>query len=590
MLTFAKSNDIKSLNKKGLLTLRQLFLVLFFTVFGNSFLCSTNNLQDAYATSTAVYSNLIDPSRAVSKWRTSDGALAVSSASTGDGAALYAANAAAASNTPAANAAANSPAVANAAAAGSAASTSVPVNSFGGKKGYVASSNNGLPESGSSSGEGSNAARSADDANASNNSNSSNASGAASENKSSDGQNFGIGTGGGNGSVSNSDSNGAKVSESEAAEDYYCEYKTKPNDDIVSISKYFHTTINEFMNSIANHNEIDFGKGMRILVPIKHYTMQEGETIDSVAKKMNLDPKSFAEFNQEYDSVKTDNVIMLPMLDTTRKIVVHPLNGANSNIAPTENKTEEKAPTSEAVVPVVVPVASADALSKDIIHQQSIPDDLPVPTPKPSDYPHINNKDFDSFGNATNTTASVAAIPVPAPVSASVPAPVATEKKDKDAKKNADAEVATAKPAKEAISVKAAEEPKSKHMLIWPAKGKLVSKFKEKSGDHGEGITIKANQGTDIKAAANGTVFYSGDGITSYGNLIILKHENGFMTLYGHNADRIVKKGDVVKSGQVIAHVGKTGSVKTPQLFFALRHNKKPVDPLKYMPPVSENK
>ena len=117
-----------------------------------------------------------------------------------------------------------------------------------------------------------------------------------------------------------------------------------------------------------------------------------------------------------------------------------------------------------------------------------------------------------------------------------------------------------------------------------PVSGKVIEKFGTTSnGIHNDGINISAKAGTPILAADKGTVAYAGNDLKGYGNLILLKHDNGWFTAYAH-ADKIsVKKGAVVKAKQAIGTVGKTGGVKTPQLHFEVRYKTKPVDPSLYL-------
>lgn len=117
-----------------------------------------------------------------------------------------------------------------------------------------------------------------------------------------------------------------------------------------------------------------------------------------------------------------------------------------------------------------------------------------------------------------------------------------------------------------------------------PVSGKIIEKFgPTKSGANNDGINISAKAGTPILAADKGTVAYAGNDLKGYGNLILLKHDNGWFTAYAH-ADKIsVKKGALVNAKQAIGTVGKTGGVKTPQLHFEVRYKTKPVDPSLYL-------
>lgn len=116
----------------------------------------------------------------------------------------------------------------------------------------------------------------------------------------------------------------------------------------------------------------------------------------------------------------------------------------------------------------------------------------------------------------------------------------------------------------------------------WPIKGKLIGKFNSRKID-AKGIDIAGTEGGPVKAAASGKVVYSGNGLISYGNLIIVKHSRSYLSAYAHNRKLLVKEGQMVTVGQKIAELGKTGA-DSPRLHFEIRRNGKPVDPLKYLP------
>jgi murein DD-endopeptidase MepM/ murein hydrolase activator NlpD len=114
----------------------------------------------------------------------------------------------------------------------------------------------------------------------------------------------------------------------------------------------------------------------------------------------------------------------------------------------------------------------------------------------------------------------------------------------------------------------------------WPARGRIILGFKASGND---GINISVPAGTSVRAAESGVVVYSGDGLKGYGNLVLIKHSNGFVTAYGNNGELDVKRGDKVARGQVIAKSGDTGNVNSPQLHFELRKGSTPVDPTSYL-------
>lgn len=114
----------------------------------------------------------------------------------------------------------------------------------------------------------------------------------------------------------------------------------------------------------------------------------------------------------------------------------------------------------------------------------------------------------------------------------------------------------------------------------WPARGRIIQGFKSGGND---GINIAVPEGTSVKAAEGGTVAYAGSELKGYGNLVLIRHPNGFVSAYAHNGDIEVKRGDTVKRGQTIAKSGQSGNVASPQLHFELRKGSTPVDPTSYL-------
>lgn len=116
--------------------------------------------------------------------------------------------------------------------------------------------------------------------------------------------------------------------------------------------------------------------------------------------------------------------------------------------------------------------------------------------------------------------------------------------------------------------------------LSWPSKGEVVERFDEGKN---KGIGIAGKSGDPIQSAADGKVVYAGNSLRGYGNLVIVKHDNTYLTAYAHNRTLLVKEGDAVKKSQKIAEMGNTDSDRV-KLHFELRKNGKPVDPSAYLP------
>lgn len=124
-----------------------------------------------------------------------------------------------------------------------------------------------------------------------------------------------------------------------------------------------------------------------------------------------------------------------------------------------------------------------------------------------------------------------------------------------------------------------------KSKFAWPVRGSVISSFGTiGKGRNNDGINIKAARGTAVKAADGGTVAYAGNELKGFGNLILIKHYDGWITAYAHNEKLLVKKGQKVACGEKIATVGSTGGVSLPQLHFEIRRGKKPVNPQSYLP------
>jgi murein DD-endopeptidase MepM/ murein hydrolase activator NlpD len=114
----------------------------------------------------------------------------------------------------------------------------------------------------------------------------------------------------------------------------------------------------------------------------------------------------------------------------------------------------------------------------------------------------------------------------------------------------------------------------------WPARGRVIQGFANGGND---GINISVPEGTQVKAAESGVVAYAGSELKGYGNLVLIRHPNGFVSAYAHNGELSVKRGDQVSRGQTIAKSGQSGNVASPQLHFELRKGSTPVDPTGYL-------
>ncbi|MFD1623219.1 peptidoglycan DD-metalloendopeptidase family protein [Azospirillum griseum] len=244
-------------------------------------------------------------------------------------------------------------------------------------------------------------------------------------------------------------------------------------------------------------------------------------------------------------------------------------------LRPTAHKPDASADAAAAVPTPSVPAAPtppslpsgrssvADSASADVAS-------VPIPGAKPD------------FGKAPVAPTPAGPTPATAPPTNAAPTPSV---KPTDSGKGSETKTAEANP-------DAAPPPRGGTRFLWPVKGRLISNYGPKpDGLHNDGLNIAAAKGTPVVAADNGIVAYAGNELRGFGNLLLVKHADGWITAYAH-LDRIeVERGATVKRGQTIGRVGQTGSVTSPQLHFELRKGSQAVDPSGQMdrkPPVSE--
>jgi murein DD-endopeptidase MepM/ murein hydrolase activator NlpD len=182
-------------------------------------------------------------------------------------------------------------------------------------------------------------------------------------------------------------------------------------------------------------------------------------------------------------------------------------------------------------------------------------------------------------------TAAVAAA-APAAVAAAQPAATKVVTATTGPPQSARLAQATTTPedAKVESPVKAAEATGALPTFRWPVRGKVITSYGAKTnGKANDGINLAVPEGTPVKAAEDGVVAYSGNELKGYGNLVLVRHSNGYVTAYAHASELLVKRGDPIKRGQIIAKSGQSGEVGSPQLHFEIRKGSSPVDPLQFL-------
>ena len=196
------------------------------------------------------------------------------------------------------------------------------------------------------------------------------------------------------------------------------------------------------------------------------------------------------------------------------------------------------------------------------------------------------------LGTKLNVPAKVAAAANPAPTAPVAAQPVAALPapgvKMAAVGQPQSARLAQASPTPEETQAeapaKASEATGALPTFRWPVRGKVITSYGAKTnGKSNDGINLAVPEGTPVKAAEDGVVAYSGNELKGYGNLILIRHSNGYVTAYAHASELLVKRGDPIKRGQVIAKSGQSGEVSSPQLHFEIRKGSSPVDPLQFL-------
>ncbi|WP_045835793.1 LysM peptidoglycan-binding domain-containing M23 family metallopeptidase [Hyphomicrobium sp. 99] len=302
------------------------------------------------------------------------------------------------------------------------------------------------------------------------------------------------------------------------------------------------------------------------------YTVRPGDSLYGIARSNKV---KFAELQQvngisDPRRVKPGMVLKVP--------------GEGAREAP--SRMADSTPMQPPSVPSAPSFASASAASAP---------QAPPPSAAPSataEVPPITPSPPARYGDATtmqptviNSEKRVASLSDNKVTDASPdvpPAPPADKPAPADKPVQPEEKVAVSVPS--AVAEGASNAANNSGKLRWPTSGKIVAGFGGRpDGTHNDGINLQVPLGTEVHAAESGIVAYAGSELKGYGNLVLIRHDNGWVTAYAHNDELIVKRGDKVKRGQVISKAGKTGSVDQPQVHFELRQGSKPVDPMPYL-------
>lgn len=346
----------------------------------------------------------------------------------------------------------------------------------------------------------------------------------------------------------------------------------QPGETLYAVSRRYAVPLRPLIE--ANNLQPPFGlvAGRRLILPqVRTYTVQPSDTLLGLSRRFGVDASTLARTNDIPSPypVKLGQVLVLPPPVQTAAALPAPSAPAAGGpaavtaeplAAPPSGSTVASMPPAgsevgaRAMPPAAEPVQSARLMPGPVqsTPAPSMPAPMPAPRPTaPPAAPPLSGPPLPGPPLSAPPPAAAVAPPVEAP--AALPEPSHTGRG-----------------------------------FAWPVRGPiLVGYGPGANGTQNDGINIAAPLGTPVLAANDGVVAYAGNELRGFGNLILLKHADGWTTAYAHCQSIAVKRGDRVKRGQTIARVGATGAVGEPQLHFELRRGTRALDPQSYLPPVS---
>ena len=325
-------------------------------------------------------------------------------------------------------------------------------------------------------------------------------------------------------------------------------YSAFPGDTVYGVAQRFGVPVRTLIETNGLKPPYRLVAGQRLQVPQRQeHIVQQGDTLLAISRIYGVDQSSLASVN---------NLKPPYALKNGQRLILPGRIDANVAAMPPEQQDIYTAPT-----------ASNAATGGSMSVEQ-------LPAPTSSQAP----KQQPPKQQPAEPSTAPSAPEVSEPLAPEKPAPKTT------ATKPADTEVAAIPAQPEPAQPEPAPGPRGSERFLWPVKGKVISNFGPKKGGlNNDGINIAAPEGTSVIAADNGVVAYAGNELRGFGNLLLIRHADGWVTAYAHNEKLLVKRGEKVKRGQTIAQIGSTGNVSAPQLHFEIRKGTDPVDPLRYL-------
>jgi murein DD-endopeptidase MepM/ murein hydrolase activator NlpD len=325
----------------------------------------------------------------------------------------------------------------------------------------------------------------------------------------------------------------------------------QPGDTVYALSRRYDRPVRAIIDENGLQPPYLLQSGQRIRIPGgRFHTVQAGETLYSISRAYGVDLYSTAQAND----LQPPYVIAVGQQLRIPSSTGYAVAAAPPPAVPSGRSVDvEILPA-----PGSAPAAQSSAPATQVPQAQTPPSSR-SPAPVPSEAPSQTAQQAPQQPAEQSAPQQEAAAPV-----APTPAPSAASKPESD---------------KETVL-----PPRSGRTFSWPVRGRILSTFGPKAdGLHNDGINIAARAGAPVIAAENGVVVYAGNELRGFGNLLLVRHADGWITAYAHLDKMLVKKGQKVTRGQAIGTVGTSGGVSQPQLHFEIRRGTQAVDPAKFL-------
>jgi murein DD-endopeptidase MepM/ murein hydrolase activator NlpD len=362
------------------------------------------------------------------------------------------------------------------------------------------------------------------------------------------------------------------------------DYVVAPGDTLAVVAERTNTPIRSLIDMNGLQPPYGLAPGTRLALQQRsQYVVQPEDTLPDLAARYgvtqselvsvnHLTPPYTLEAGQKLNIPSQNEASNLPAIAATAVPPPTPAGSVSSTPLPAPPGTT---PTVNAPT-VTAPIVTAPTATTNGVNSATLP--APTVTAPTVTAPTA------TVPKASQTQSATVPPPLPATPTAPVTSGTATTATKAKTPEEADAATEAALDAVEAAKEAGPAAGSGKGAFVWPVQGKIIGAFgSSKDGLKNDGVNIAAPSGAPVVASADGTVAYAGNELRGFGNMILLRHDGGYVTAYAHNASLLVKKGDKVKRGQTIARVGATGAVFGPQLHFEIRKGTQPVDPMTFL-------